>query len=526
MIKYNKDAKEALKQGVNMLADAVKVTLGPNGRNVILHNEEGEPYVTKDGVSVAKKITSDDPFVEAGIKLVREAASKTAEMAGDGTTTSTILAQYMINEGFQVLEEHPEYSVKELKRGMDYACQYVISHIKKHKVKKKDIINIATVSANGDKELGSLVASAFDIVGNDGLVLFEESPDYDTYVESIEGMQIKNGYISSAFVTEPKKQLCYYENALVLLINNTLTSLESIRGILQKVIKKAPLLIIADDFSPAVLKDIIINNRKAGARILPIKTYGFGNGKYECLMDIQAVTGAYVYSELNEIDDNIQSLGVCSKVIASMTDTTIVKSDMLNETLLNQRIDDLKGRIKEEKNKNNIRVLKEHLARLIGKKAVIYVGGTTEVEAKEKYDRVEDAVCAVKAALDEGYVVGGGTALYDVWVQEFNNLTDIEVNPSFFEGMVLILKSLVIPFIVLCENSGFDYADTAAKIGKIDRTKSCIDFNTGEVCDAIVNGIIDPFKVERCALENAVSVASMILTTECIVPPLYGDKFM
>jgi len=243
MIKYNKDAKEVLKQGVNMLADAVKVTLGPNGRNVILHNEEGEPYVTKDGVSVAKKITSDnDPFVEAGIKLVREAASKTAEMAGDGTTTSTILAQYMINEGFQVLEEHPEYSVKELKRGMDYACQYVISHIKKHKVKKKDIVNIATVSANGDKELGSLVASAFDIVGNDGLVLFEESPDYDTYVESIEGMQIKNGYISSAFVTEPKKQICYYENALVLLINNTLTSLESIRGILQKVIKKAPLL--------------------------------------------------------------------------------------------------------------------------------------------------------------------------------------------------------------------------------------------------------------------------------------------
>ena len=211
-----------------------------------------------------------------------------------------------------------------------------------------------------------------------------------------------------------------------------------------------------------------------------------------------------------------------------MTDTTIVKSDMLDETLLNQRIDDLKGRIIEEKNKNNIRVLKEHLARLIGKKTIIYVGGTTEVEAKEKYDRVEDAVCAVKAALDEGYVVGGGTALYDVWVQEFINLTnvDIDVNPSFFEGIVLVLKSLVFPLKTLCENSGFDYASITVKLDQIDRTKSCIDFNTGEVCDAIVNGIIDPFKVERCALENAVSVASMILTTECIVPPLYGDKFM
>lgn len=511
MIKYNKEARAALLQGVNMLADAVKVTLGPNGKNVILHNDEGEPYVTKDGVSVAKKVTSDDVFVEAGIKLVREAASKTAEEAGDGTTTSCILAQFLINEGFRILDEHPEYSVNAFKNGMQIAYQVILNEIPKLKLKKRDIENIATISTNGDKILGTLVSEAFSIVGKDGLVLFEESPNQETYVDSIEGTQIKNGYISSAFITDAQKQICSYDNALVLLINNTLTSLESIRPILAQVIKKAPLLIIADDFSPAVLKDIIINNRKAGARILPIKTYGFGNGKYECLKDIQAVTGAYIYSELNEIDDNVQALGMCSKVVATMTDTTIVKSDMLDTTLLNKRIEDLKGRIKEEKDKNNIRVLREHLARLVGKKAVIYVGDVTEVAAKEKYDRVEDAVCAVKAALEEGVVEGGGITFLRINQKHSGTYND----GAFNAGYSLVFSALAVPFETLCANSGIGPISIIEKL----KEDEGYDFKTNSICTMKKLGIIDPYKVERCALENAISVASMILTTECIVSP-------
>ena len=521
MIKYNKEAQKALLNGVDSLANAVKVTLGPNGRNVILHNDEGQPYVTKDGVSVAKKVFSDDAFEQDGIELVRQAAEKTADMAGDGTTTSCVLAQSMITDGFSYIKEYG-VSPKKLKQGMEMMSKKVLEILKNHytrKVQNKDIKNIATVSANGDKEIGKLIADAFKLAGKDGLVLFEQSPNYETYIESIEGMQFKNGYISSAFVTDTKKQLCCYDNALVLLINNTLTSLETIRPILVKIIKKAPLLIIADDFSPAVLKDIVINNRKAGARMLPIKAYGFGNGKYECFKDIQAVTGAYIYGELNEIDDNIQALGVCKKVIATMTDTTIVKSDMLEPTLLNQRIDDLKARIKNEKQPTNIRILKEHLARLSGKKAVIYVGDVTEVAAKEKYDRVEDAVCAVNAAIEEGIVEGGGIPFYRFALNnaEFNSPT-IGMSGQQI-GSIVVLNALKRPYLTLKENGGFDDLPTPDE-------NTGIDFSTGKVCNMWEAGIVDPYKVERCALENAVSVASMILTTECIVSNNNNNNFI
>ena len=512
MISRGDNARKEIIDGVNMLADTVRVTLGPKGRNVVLFNHEGKAYLTKDGISVARHIHSDNPFEDAGIQIVREAAAKTAKTAGDGTTTSTILAQALLQFGMEALET---MSPQELKADMLKALDNVTDRIKEHahpiSFDYDTLKYIATTSANNDEAIGNLVARGFVEAGENGIVLFEESQGDKTYINSIGGARFELGFLSTDFITDAKKQEVNYKDAKVALFNYAVNSFDVIKPILQDAVNNDghPVVLIAHDFSDVVIRKMIINQMRSDKiRILPIRVAGYTGHRKEVLEDIAAVVDTKVYYPGETVD--ITTLGECGQVISNVSNTTIVRSDFCGMERLEERIDIIKGQIENETEPFLIENLNKRLAKLVGKISTIYVGGTTDVERKERYDRVEDAVCATSAALEEGIVPGGGL-IYLELACEF-----VECK---FPGFSTVYKSLLAPFTQLCENADIDDEEGVNIINTIKsfNFQKGYNFANGEYEDFLESGIIDPAKVTRVAIENAVSVASMLLTTEAIV---------
>lgn len=517
MIQSGKEARESLLNGINVLANIVRTTLGPKGSTVVLHTPEGKAYTTKDGVSVARKVFDNDMMIDAGVQLVREATAKTAEVAGDGTTTSTILAQALINHC--ITQMNSGASALSLKKGMESALADTVKLLKEKYstpvgFDRKSLTDVATVSANNDSQIGELVAEAFMQAGEDGLVLFDMSPNEHTFTESISGMQIDSQLISPAFITNQRLQTAEYEakdhNVAILLIDDIVKNVQEMaQHVLNHTVsQQIPLILIAHDFSNGVLKEIIQNNVRNNAQVLPLKADGYGVGKTECLRDIAALTGATIFD--NTSTARYEGLGACKKIIVSKFKTVIVKADNVDASTLESRIEALKSRIEEEKEKFNKKQLKEKLAKLVGKMSIIHVGGITEAVAKEKFDRVEDAVCATRAAIEEGISLGGGVTYMKIYEEL------IEGKDTAFPNVVgytILLDALKAPFNQLCANCG-DLSLIFA-----DAPEGCDGYNflTDEWCNMKEAGIIDPTKVLRVALENAVSIASLIITTSGII---------
>lgn len=519
MIQTKEQAQESLLKGVNILADIVKTTLGPKGSTVILHTPEGKAYTTKDGVSVARQVFDNDMMVDAAIQLVREATAKTAEAVGDGTSTSTILAQSLINQCFIQMQKNG-VSALALKKGMEQALKDVIEKLKDEKYSTKvgfdfkSLKDIATISANNDSELGTLVAQAFIDAGKDGLVMFDNASTEETTVDALKGMQFDSGLISPAFITNHRAQTAEYEkkdvSVQVVLIDNIVKDMQELarNGLNTAFVNNAPILLVAQDFTQLVLKEIVQNNIRNNTQIIPVKADGFGVGKTECLRDIAAITDAQIFDDTKNV--KASGFGICDKVVVSKYNTTIIKSSQIPDEPLQERADILKGRIEEETNDYNKKKLQEKLAKLIGKMVVIHVGGITEAVAKEKYDRVEDAVYATKAAIEEGVSIGGGWTYMDI-AEELYKTQDTE-NASAI-GYTVVMEALKAPFKQLCTNGCIDISKESIKPTDCDG----YNFLTNEWCDMKKAGIIDPTKVLRVALENAVSIASLIITTSGII---------
>ena len=511
MIANKKEAKEKLLSGVNLLADNVKITLGPKGKNVILFNSEGKAYLTKDGISVAKQVGSKDVFEDAGIQIIREATAKTAKEVGDGTTTSTILSQALFNEGLKLLEKH---SLTELKEGVQQATAKIKDKIKEYSKEVTfdfDTLKyIATTSANNEENIGKLVAEGFMQAGENGIVLFEESQNNATYIESIKGSKFNLGYASVDFITDLKRQEANYKDAKILLLDYSLESFEVVTPVLQEVVKtNTPIVIFAHNFSESVMRKFIINqSRIPNFNILPIRVIGYSENRTETIKDIASVTNGYVHIQNEPIQ--VLGLGECDRIITSATDTIIIRSEKAIDSLLESRIDYLLGRINNTIDEAVLKQLNERLARLVGRVSTIYVGGVTDVERKERYDRVEDAVCATKAALEEGICEGGGFT----YLKIANELYSPDNSPV--EN--LVYDAMTMPFKQLCINADLNEVDIISGMGDFNKG---YNFYTDTYDNLFDCGIIDPAKVTRVALENAVSAVSMLLTTEAIV---FNDK--
>lgn len=513
-ILYNEDARSALKDGVDKLASAVKVTLGPKGKNVILFNE-GKAFLTKDGVSVAKKVSSDNSFERAGIQILREAALKTAEEAGDGTTTSTILAQRLFKLGLKELQDG--HSSAKLKAGMLSCTEIVVNRLKEQteliSIDQMDRLRyIAATSANNDSTIGELVANAFTFAGKEGLVTFEMSTSGDTYINTLEGMQLDNGIYSKEFITNQKRFETVYEDARVLLFNGTINSFNEVVNIIKKV-TNIPFVIFASDFGENAIRGFLRNNYQGNTRILPIKLTGFSGNRLETLEDLAAITGGTIFDSntiKSEIVCTLSRMGIIKKIISSVTKTTIIRAEEAS-VAYEERKKDLIGQIEYAKSisPESEELAKKRLAKFLGKVATIYVGGNTEVEAKERYDRVEDAVCATRAALEEGISAGGGSVFINIQ-RELRNEYE---GPNSNAGFEIVVDSLSAPFEQLCINSG----NRPEEILKGINDAIGFNFENNTFAELKAIGVIDPTKVLRVALENAVSAASMLLTTECIV---------
>jgi chaperonin GroEL len=520
LISYKEEAREALKRGVDKLANAVKVTLGPKGRNVVLDRGFGSPIITKDGVTVAKDIELDDKFENVGAALVQEVASKTNDMAGDGTTTATVLAQAIVSEGFSAVASGANPLA--LKRGMEKATAWVIAHLesKKKKVTKENLKEVASISAN-DPALGKLIADVFNEVGKDGVVTVEESQSVEMSKELVEGMQIDRGYVSAYMVTDTQRMEAVLEDPYILITDRKISSINDIVPLLQKVNQsgKRELVIIADDVDGDALATLVVNKLRGNFTALAVKAPGFGDRKKELLEDIAVVTGGTVIAEekgLKLETTELAQLGRAHKVKASKEATVIVdgkgkKSD------IEKRISQLKSQLEKTTSTYDKEKLQERLAKLSGGVAVLKVGAQTETEMKEMKYRIDDAVSATRAALEEGIVAGGGVALFEA-SKELNHKVVkgmLEVGDEA-KGLAVIKAVLEKPMRVIAENAGKDSNEVVTNVfaGEAGRGYNAA---TGEYVDMIAAGIIDPLKVVRTALINAVSVASLILTTEAVV---------
>ncbi len=522
-LKFNEEARRAILRGVEKLSSAVKVTLGPSGRNVILEKKFGSPTITKDGVTVAKEIELKDPFENLGAQLVKEVASKTSDVAGDGTTTATILAEAIYRQGLKYIAAGA--NAMEIKRGIEKAVEKVVEHLKSmsREVKgRKEISEVASISANNDMEIGEKIAEAMDKVGKDGVITVEEAKGIETYVEIVEGMQFDRGYISPYFVTNPDKMEAILEEPYILLHDKKISSIRDILPVLEKVAQSGkPVLVIAEDVEGEALATLVVNKIRGTLQACAVKAPGYGERRKAMLEDIAILTGGRVISEeagMKLENAQITDLGRAKRVIVTKDYTTIVEGYGKKEDI-QARIQQIKAQIEETKSDYDREKLQERLAKLSGGVAVIYVGAATETEMKEKKARIEDALHATKAAVEEGIVPGGGVA----FLRAQKALDDLKLDGDKQIGVEIVKQALEEPLKQIAENAGQEGTLIVEKVKTLEETKG---FNalTGEFVDMIEAGIIDPTKVERIALQNAASIASLLLTTEALVTEIKEKK--
>lgn len=518
IIKYNTEARNLIKAGVDQLADAVKVTLGPKGRNVIIEKKFGAPQITKDGVTVAKEVELEDKFENTGAQLVKSVASKTGDDAGDGTTTATILTQSIVTEGLKNVTAGA--NPMDLKRGIDKAVAKIIDYIKTHAEQVGDnydkIEQVATVSANNDPEIGKLIADAMRKVSKDGVITIEESKTRDTSIGVVQGMQFDRGYLSGYFVTDTDKMECVMENPYILIYDKKISNLKEFLPILQPAAESGrPLLVIAEDVDSEALTTLVVNRLRGGLKICAVKAPGFGDRRKAMLEDIAILTGGVVISEekgLKLEQATLDMLGSAKKVTITKDDTTIVGGAGAKENI-QERINQIKNEIANTKSSYDKEKLQERLGKLSGGVAVLYVGANSEVEMKEKKDRCDDALCATRAASEEGVVVGGGTT----YIRAQEELKDLKGdNADEQTGINIVCRAIEEPLRQIVFNAG---GEGAVVVNKVREGKGDFGYNAREdkYEDLRAAGVIDPAKVERVALENAASVAGMFLTTECLI---------
>ena len=517
-IKYNVEARNLLKEGVDALADAVKVTLGPKGRNVIIGKSFGAPHITKDGVTVAKEVELEDPFANMGAQMVREVASKTNDDAGDGTTTATVLAQAIIGVGIKNVTAGA--NPMDLKRGIDKAVATVVSNLREQSQEvgsdNSKIEQVATISANNDNNIGKLIAEAMAKVNNEGVITVEEAKGTDTYVDVVEGMQFDRGYISAYFITNTEKMQTELEKPYILITDKKISTMKEIMSVLEPVAQSGrALLIIAEDVDGEALSALVVNKLRGTLKIAACKAPGFGDRRKELLEDIAALTGATVVSTdkgMRLEDADINMLGCAEKVTMNKENTTIVDG-CGNKDNIKARVEQIRASIEVSKSDYDREKLQERLAKLAGGVAVLYVGAATEVEMKEKKDRVDDALAATRAAVEEGIVPGGGVA----YIRATEALEGLKgANDDETTGIQIVKRAIEEPLRQIVANAG---GEGSVVVNKVREGKGTFGYNAREdrYEDMLEAGIIDPTKVSRVALENAASIASMFLTTECVL---------
>ena len=524
-ILFNMDARDQLKKGVDELANAVKVTLGPKGRNVIIEKKFGAPHITKDGVSVAKEIELADPYMNTGAQLVKSVAAKTNDDAGDGTTTATLLAQAIITEGLRNVTAGA--NPMDLKRGIDKAVAKVVASIKEQSEEVGNdydkIEQVASISANNDAEIGKLIADAMRKVSKDGVITIEEAKSRDTTIGVVEGMQFDRGYLSAYFITDTEKMECQMENPFILIYDKKITNLKDMLPILEPAVQTGrPLLIIAEDVESEALTTLVVNRLRTQLKICAVKAPGFGDRRKDMLEDIATLTGGIVISEEKGIkleQATLEMLGTCGKITVSKDNTTIVDGNG-NKEAIDARVAQIKAQIAATKSDYDKEKLQERLGKLAGGVAVLYVGAASEVEMKEKKDRVDDALCATRAAIEEGIVPGGGVA----YIRSIDSLEGIEtVNEDEKTGVAIVKRAIEEPLRQIVANAG---KEGAVVVQKVREGKG--DYGYNARADVYENlfaaGVVDPAKVTRVALENAASIAGMFLTTECVIVEKKEDK--
>lgn len=517
-VKFSTDARERMLRGVDILADAVKVTLGPKGRNVVIDKSFGAPRITKDGVSVAKEIELSDKFENMGAQMLREVASRTSDLAGDGTTTATVLAQAIVREGVRAVAAG--LNPMDLKRGVDMAVEAVIADVKKRSRSvstSAEIAQVGTVSANGESDIGAMIGRAMEKVGNEGVITVEEAKSLETELDVVEGMQFDRGYLSPYFITNPEKMVCEMENPFILLHEKKLGGLQPLLPLLESVVQSGrPLLIIAEDVEGEALATLVVNKLRGGLKVAAVKAPGFGDRRKAMLEDIAIVTGGQVISEdLGMKLENVRTdvLGTAKRVVITKDETTLIDGAG-NKQDIEARCSQIRAQIEETSSDYDREKLQERLAKLAGGVAVIRVGGVTELEVKERKDRVEDAMHATRAAVEEGIVAGGGVAL----LYATSSLDSLKpLNDDQRVGIDIIRRALQAPVRQISMNAGVDGSIVIGKLLESKDTNYGFNAQAGEYCDMVKSGIIDPTKVVRTAIQDAASVAGLLITTEAMV---------
>lgn len=519
-------AREKVLKGANILADAVKVTLGPCGRHVAFGREYAVPHVTKDGVTVAKQVKIKDASLDLGAQMLKEAAQKTADQAGDGTTTATVLAQAMINEGHKYVTAGA--NPMELKRGIELAVKHIVGNIAEdsRKISSNDQIKqVATISANGDQEIGAQIAQAIDKVGYDGVITVEEAKGLESSLEIVEGMQFERGYVSPYLVTHPDKQEAVLENPFVLITDKKLTTMKQLLPVLEVVARsQRPLFIVADDIEGEALATLVVNKMRGVLVVCAVKAPAFGDRRKAILEDLAILTGGTLISEdlgMSITNISMTDCGTAKKIVVTKDSTTIIEGAG-NQEAIKSRVGQIKNQIETTLNDYDREKLQERLAKLAGGVAIIRVGAPTEVEMKEKKDRLDDALSATKAAIAEGVLPGGGAYLYKISTHLMEHLKDKSEGDSLL-GVKLIIQAIQAPFRTICANAGVESASIVHELADKDKWIG-YDARNGKVVDMLETGILDPAKVIRCALQNASSIASMVLTTECIMIEVSEEK--
>jgi len=524
-VKFEADARDRMLKGVTLLADAVKITLGPKGRNVVLDKSFGAPRITKDGVTVAKEIELSDKFENMGAQMIREVASKTNDIAGDGTTTATILAAAIVREGVKAVAAG--MNPMDLRRGIDLAVTAIVADIEKRSRRvgsNDEIAQIGTISANGDKEIGDFIARAMERVGNEGVITVEEAKSLDTELDVVEGMQFDRGYLSPYFITNPEKMITELEDPYVLIHEAKLSGLQPMLPLLESVVQSGrPLLVLAEDVEGEALATLVVNRLRGGLKVAAVKAPGFGDRRKAMLQDIAVLTGGQVVSEdlgIKLENVTMDMLGTAKRVSIDKDNTTIIDGAGKKKDI-DGRVNQIRAQIEETTSDYDREKLQERLAKLAGGVAVIRVGGATEIEVKERKDRVEDAMNSTRAAVEEGIVPGGGTALMNA-VKALD-----KINPDNDDqrvGVQIVRRAVVVPVKQIATNAGADGSIVAGKIADSNDKNLGYDAQSGKFVDMIKSGIIDPAKVVRTALQDAASVAGLLVTTEAMVAEKPEDK--